>query len=414
MRVSPKSDRHLPEVPPPTTSAAPPRDHHGESQRAPDWMRTPLKTCRSRASELKVCLSLMTRWLLVFGIAMAAIPARAQTSLTLDPDGQWRPVQRAGQDDPDAKVMDQARRLLAERKPEEAFDLLDGWMKAEDRRKNPYTPEALLLKGQAKLDDDEETNALREWEEIVKNYPESEQFVPALENEFEVAKLYINGLSPRVLGLRIDDGKPVAEEIILRINERLPGSKLAEKALITLADMYYRIRDLPIAVETYDVFLRLYPRSAYRSRALQRRAFATIAQFRGPGHDPSGLLEARYQIEDFQREFPSEADRLGMSDALVARLDDSAAAHLLEVAQWYADRGDVTSQKYILGRLITKHPGSGAAVEALATFDKNHWPLPGAKKGPDAGNAAAPAAPDQPAKGQAGQPEQANPKEPTP
>lgn len=310
---------------------------------------------------------------------LLAPPASGQSSITLDPNGQWTPVKRADTQDADAKVMDQARVLLAERRPDEAFDLLENWMKADDRKTNPYTPEALYLRGRAKLDDDEETNALREWERIVKEYPASEQFVPALEGEFEVAKLYINGLSPRVLGLRIDDGTPVAEEIILRINERLPGSKLAEKALVTLGDMYYRKRDLPIAVDTYDVFLGLYPRSAYRSRALQRRAFATIAQFRGPGHDPSGLLEARYQIEDFQREFPAEAERLGMSDALVARLDDSAAAHLLEVAQWYADQGDTTSQRYILGRLITKHPGSGAAIEAIKTFDQNRWPLPGSK-----------------------------------
>ena len=338
----------------------------------------------------------MTRRLIAAGCAVAwwVLPAQAQTTLTLDANGQWQKGTPADANNPDAQTMGQARRLLAERKPGDAYDLLSEWLKADDRKDNPYSPEAYLLRGRAKLDDDEETNALREWEVVVKKYPASEQFVPALEGEFEVARLYIGGLRPRALGLRIDDGKPVAEEIILRINERLPGSKLAEKALISLGDMYYRERDLPTAVETYDVFLRLYPRSQYRSQALQRRAFATIAQFRGPGHDPSGLVETRYQIEDFQREFPAEADKLGMSDALVARLDDSAAAHLLLVAHWYADRNDVTSAKYTLRRLISKHPGSSAAVEALQWIEKEGWPLPGADK-----NAGAPPTPDaQPAR----------------
>lgn len=321
----------------------------------------------------------MNRRLIAAGCAVAwwALPALAQTTLTLDANGQWQKSTPADADNPDAKTMAAARQLIAERRPSDAYELLGDWIKAGDRKANAYAPEAYLLRGRAKLDDDEETNALREWEVVVKKYPASEQFVPALEGEFEVAKLYIAGLRPRAIGIRIDDGKPVVEEIILRINERLPGSKLAEKALISLADMYYRDRDLPIAVETYDVFLRLYPRSQFRSRALQRRAFATIAQFRGPGHDPSGLVEARYQIEDFQREFPAEADRLGMSDALIARLDDSGAAHLLKVAKWYQGRGDQPSARYTLGRLITKHPGSSAAVEAIDILEQEGWPLPG-------------------------------------
>lgn len=340
-------------------------------------------------------------------LALIAASAQAQTTLTLDPAGTWQKSPAPDAANPDAQVMDKARRLIAERRPDEAHDLLSAWLEADDRRKNPYTPEAYLLRGRAKLDDDEEANALREWEEVIKKYPGSEQFVPALEGEFDVAKLYIAGLRPRALGLRIDEGRPIAEEIILRINQRLPGSKLAERALIALGDMYYRDRDLQSSVETYDVFLRLYPRSAYRSRALQRRAFATIAQFRGPGHDPSGLVEAKYQIEDFQREFPGEADRLGMSDALIARLDDSAAAHLLQVATWYQERGDDTSAKFTLGRLISKHPGSSAAVEALAIFEKNKWPLPGTAKRLKSDQAA-----DQEARNSPAQTE--SPTEPTP
>lgn len=316
-------------------------------------------------------------WLVLTGASLA------QEARTLDAKGQWTtPAPR--EPDPerakDAQTMSRARALLASGKADDAENLLSAFIGAPDAHDSPYFPEALYLRGSARLARRDEFDSLYDFERVVKEFPESEMFTPALEKELEVADLYLGGLRKRVLGMRVESGVSVAEEIILRINERLPGSALAEKALLRLADYYYEARDLPMAVETYDVFLSLYPRSVSRSRALQRRVYANIAQFKGPAHDAGKLVEAAYQIEDFQREFPLDAARLGMSDALLARLDESRAEQLLQTGRWYLDRDDPAGAKITLGRLIRTHPGTGAAQDALAIFTERGWPLPGAPK----------------------------------
>ena len=335
----------------------------------------------------------------VAGLAGVAAIAGGQTTYRLDPAGSGagdlRPVASADTS-PEAQMLDKARQLLADDRPGEVIDMITAWVESEDRRNNPYLPEAYLIRGRARLADGNEEDALRDYERIIKNYPASEQFVPALQRELEVARLYLAGMRRKALGLRIASGKPLAEEIIIRINERLPSSRLAEDALIELADFYYAERDLRMAAETYDVFLFRFPHSAYRARALQRRAFASIARFKGPEHDASGLIEARYQIEDFQREFPADAERLGMSDALIARLDDSAAQQLMSVANWYLARGEEAAARYTLTRLIRRHPGTASAREALAMFTEHAWPLPGLPEeqplplSPEAGKEVAP------------------------
>jgi outer membrane protein assembly factor BamD (BamD/ComL family) len=151
----------------------------------------------------------------------------------------------------------------------------------------------------------------------------------------------------------------------VRIAERLPGSKLAERALLELADYYARVRELRMAVETYDVFVRLFPRSPMRANAMQRRIYATVAQFKGPRYDVRMLKDAQVQIEDFAAEFPAEAQRTGLNDGLVARLDESAATGMLTQAKWYADRDDPVSARLTLVRLVRRHPKTGAAHEAL-------------------------------------------------
>lgn len=275
---------------------------------------------------------------------------------------------------PDEEAMASARRALAEDKPSRALSLLNDWIDRHEKdvQLSPYRAEAFYLRGNAKLAMGNEFASLYDYEEVIKNHPESEQFVPCLERELQVARLYLNGRKKpsNLFGLRLDSGKPLAEEIILRICERLPGSRLAERSILELADYYARARDLELAAETYDVFLRLYPRSDQRSLAMQRRVYANIARFKGPGYDAAALKDAMVQIEEFQEEFPAEAQRTGVSDALMARVDESAAAGLLKNARWYLRKEDTVSARLTLTRLIKRHPRTGAAQQAVAMIQE--------------------------------------------
>jgi outer membrane protein assembly factor BamD (BamD/ComL family) len=269
----------------------------------------------------------------------------------------------------DERVMQDARKAIASRSPGKAKSMLDAWIEKQIGSEHPQLPEAYYLRGNAKLAADDEYDALFDYEEVVRNFSGSEFFVSALEKELEVAKLYFNGRLKPSLGLRIDSGVPTAEEIVIRIGERLPGSKLAEKAMLELADYYARSRDLRLAAETYDVFVRLFPRSAMRPKAMQRRIYANVAQFKGPEYDASVLRDAAVQIQEFQEEFPAQAQETGLTDALAARLDESQAAGMLTTARWYVRQDDLVSAKVTLTRLIRKHPRTAAAHEGLELLD---------------------------------------------
>lgn len=266
----------------------------------------------------------------------------------------------------DEQVMLEARRLLANMQASRAQDLLTTWLERNAGGQSPQLPEAYYLRGNAKLAQDDEYEALYDYEEVVKNFPASEFFVTSLERELDVAKLYFGGrMKPGLFGIRMDSGVPVAEEIVLRINERMPGSKLAERALMTLADHYASERDLPMAVETYDTFVKLYPRSDMRQQAMQRRTYATVAQFKGPAYDSSVLTDASVQVENFQLEYPGAAQEAGLTDGLQARLDESRAASMLNTAQWYVRRDDPVAARLTLVRLVKRHPKTAAAQDAL-------------------------------------------------
>lgn len=307
---------------------------------------------------------------------------------TLDRDGRWVPVE-ARDVSADEATVTRARVLLAEGNATAAFSILDAWIESLDGKANPYLAEALLRRGDALVTLGEEFDALYDYENIAKNHASSEQFVLALERQMEIAIRYLGGLNKKWLGLRIEGAEDIGEELLLRVQERMPGSQLAERACIELADYYYRTRDLPMASEAYRILLENFPQSEYRQRAMLRLVYSTIAQFKGPEYDATVLIGAQQLVRRFVREFPIEAERVGVGDALLSRLDESAAAQMLTSARWHLRRSDEPSARLVLRRLVRKHPQTVASREAMELMKERGWPLP-----PDGVTPVAPATPE--------------------
>ena len=316
------------------------------------------------------------RWSIAALVAVcAAFPAAAQvTEYKLNADGGWVAVPPPPMT-PSQETIAKARTLLADNKASETISLLDPWIDANLLKNSPELPEAYLLRADAKVTEGNEYKALYDYEAVIKGFPDSEQYTRAVERELEIAIKYVHGLKRKWLGMRIVSADDVGEELLVRTQERLPGSELAERAGIELADYYYRTRELKLAADAYEIFLANFPRSRYADKARQRRIYANIARFKGPNYDAAALVDARVLIEEYNRTDPLAAQRAGMTDALVSRLEESIAAQILLRAQWYLKRGDPVSARYNLQRLVAIHPQTVAAKSAVKMLNERGWAL---------------------------------------
>lgn len=309
----------------------------------------------------------------VIALVFAAGGASAQPKTYELVDGRWVVAESQPQVQGDPALV-QARERLASGSDDAAVKMLDEWFEKNPDPRGSMVPEALILRGDAHLAGGDEYRALLDYERVARDFSGTDALPIALERELRIANLYLNGLRVKLWGLvRIDSGRPLAEEIIIRINERLPGSRLAEQALLDLAEYYYRERELRQAADAYDIFLKLFPKSDKRQLAMQRRLYANIAKFKGPKYDASSLIEAQAQIEEFAAEFPAQAREKGLDDALTARLDESLAAEMLETARWYLRVNDPVSARLTLNRLVRAHPRTQAAIDAQAIMQPRGW-----------------------------------------
>lgn len=317
---------------------------------------------------MRICTLLSLALILAVGEAACA----QGTELHLDASGQWvsRPGPEPGTDE---AMLVEARRLLAEGEPSRAYRLVDPWIEEHRRSEHPLLAEAYLIRADALTADDDEYEALYDYELICKRFPGTEEFAKAVERELDIGVRYVNGLKYKRFGFRWMDGTREGVELLIRVQERMPGSRLAERAAIELADHYYRERELELASEMYDIFLKTYPRSEHRKKAMLRRVITNIARFNGARYDATGLVEARALIGEFRDTFPVDAQQAGLDDTLVARLDEALAAQMLDRAKVYERRRDPVSARFMLRKLLKRHPTTGAAERAAEMMDERGW-----------------------------------------
>lgn len=291
---------------------------------------------------------------------------------TLDAQGNWVAISApvAGSD---GAILADAGRFIAAEKPEQARALLDAWIAGNGRGQSPYLPAAYLMRGDAISASGDEYAALYDYEFVIRQFPAAPEFVKANERELEIATAYVRGLDRKWLGIRWVSATDVGIELLIRIQERMPGSRLGEQAGIELADYYYRNRELALAATSYELFLKNYPNSAYRNKALQRQVYSNIGRYKGPQYDGSALLDSRVLIRRYMALYPASAEEAGLDEALLARIDESAGQHMLETARWYLIRNDPVSARFHLRRLLRDHPQSAAAAEGLRLMQEKGW-----------------------------------------
>jgi outer membrane protein assembly factor BamD (BamD/ComL family) len=304
--------------------------------------------------------------LVPLALGALAAPALAQQDFTLDERDQWKAAEEPDPASPQG-TLNQARVALARGEAKRARSMMEAWL--ERNPASPLRPDALLVLADSKLALGDEYDALFDYEEIARRYPYSAAFVPALERELDIARAYAGGLKRKFFGtVRIVPSEDDAQELFIRIQERLPGSALAEKAGMDLADFYFKKRDMPLAAEAYDLFVKNYPRSRQVDKARLRTIYAYYSGYNGPEYDAKGLLEASAKLRELQATQPLLAKQVG-AEGLLVRVYESQAQKMLTDANWYWSVKDAISTERVIRGLVRKFPRSAAALQALRQIE---------------------------------------------
>jgi outer membrane assembly lipoprotein YfiO len=277
-------------------------------------------------------------------------------------DGRWLEVPRpTTQPTVDEPALDEAEQYLSRRNPDAAKKILVEWEKSH--KHSPVRDRCIFLFAEVYFQKDNRIKSFFYCDELMDEYPESKLFQSALQKQFDIALDYLNGYKDKFLGMRILDEGSEAVQMMWRIQQRSPGSPLAEKGLHATADYYYNDSQYDLAEDAYNAYIQNYPGSEQIPRIKLRAAFSSLAQFRGVRFDASNLIDARAQLIVLQKEYPDLAAEENVQTVL-DQIDSAFAKKLLDQGEFYQRTHEPRGAAYEFRFLAQTYPASPEAASA--------------------------------------------------
>ena len=296
----------------------------------------------------------MHRLLFVIIIGLASALARANApTWELKAGGGWHLTTAPTTQPVHDETLDRAEQLIQSGQVGPAKKIVVNWIKIH--KDSPIRDRAVYLLGECNFLMGNRTLSFYNFDELLDQYPDSRYFYPALQRQYDVADAYLKGYKNRFLGLPILDANIEATEMLYRIQGRSPGSPLAEKSLLRVADYYYSNGDFDMAADAYAAYIRGYPRSPHIARVRLRQAFSALAQFRGIRFDATPIIDARQQLQDLQAAYPQLAEEENIP-AIIQRIDKSLARKLLDIGDYYRRTHKPDAAVYYYRYLIGAYP----------------------------------------------------------
>ena len=305
----------------------------------------------------------------LIAIAASAGLARAQSAPPAAEfvNGHWQSVApkvpAAERPDPE---LDHVEQLLSSGDAQAALTVAVRWVKTH-AKSAPQRDRCLLLIARSLVGIDDPIKGYYYLDELMDEYPSSRLFGPALQAQYDIADNLLSGHKLRLLGLPVLGATEEGVEMLFRVQQRAPGSPLAERALLRSADYYYASGDYDLSADAYDAFAKQYPRSERVPQARLRSAFAALAEYRGTAFDATPMLNARTKLADFAVAYPKLAADENVP-GIVATIDAELAAKLYATADYYRRTGADKGAVYMYRFVALTYPQSKAAADARAAL----------------------------------------------
>jgi outer membrane protein assembly factor BamD (BamD/ComL family) len=260
-------------------------------------------------------------------------------------------------------IIDRAEQLLFQGEYDAARKMLFAW--ELDHKKSPARDRCIFLLADCFYQGDDRIKAFYYCDELMDEYPESSLFQAALLKQYQIADAYLGTYRDSFLFMRILDESDIAIDMMFRIQQRAPGSPLAEKALLRTADYYFSDQDYDLAFDAYNAYERAYPRSDEIPRVKLRAAFSSLAQFRGVNFDATNLIDARAQLVDIRKNYPQLAADENV-DTVIEQIDSAFAKKILIDGEFYERVHQPAGAVYQYRFLAQVYPASPEAAVAKA------------------------------------------------
>ncbi|MGF1655586.1 MAG: outer membrane protein assembly factor BamD [Verrucomicrobiales bacterium] len=201
---------------------------------------------------------------------------------------------------------------------------------------------------------------------LLEEYPRSPDFELAVESQFRIATLYMEGdVKGRFLGIPTGTAHGRAEEMFKTVLEIAPYTRIAPMAQFNLGLVQQKQAKSAEAIRSFQAVIDKYPTSPVAADAQFQIGYVYL-QTAGDGqYDQTAADRAREAFQDFLIRYPQH-EKSSQAQANLAEIEGRATESLISVARFYERRRNFRAAIIYYRRVLAEQPGTPEAAEADA------------------------------------------------
>ena len=314
----------------------------------------------------KLCL-----FALLLAVGCLAFPQRSPAPITVRP-GEGATYTAPGSEEAVPNEKDAQTQFDAALAKENKGDLkaaLTGYQKTVRRfQKSTVAATAQYKIGQILEKRGDLDHAATAYETLIHNYPHSTDFNNALEGEFRLGDLYLEGAKQVVLGVKTLPSRDRAAAIFQVIVQNAPYSRLAPVAQFKIGQTHERENDFKGAIASYQVVVDKYPTETAASDALYQIAYCYMRISRSGSYDRIADMKAKESFEDFLSAYPTSEKAPQAREDLEA-LTSQQTGGSLQIADYYYKQKMFKAAVVYYNDVIRQQPSSPDSAKAQAKLN---------------------------------------------
>src|ERR1700746_2780602 len=213
------------------------------------------------------------------------------------------------------------------------------------------------------------TPAADSYLQLVERYPSSPHFDDAIEGQFRVGEIYLNGKKLRVLGIPVASALDRAVTIFANVVRTAPYGKYTARAQFDIGLAREKQGANDAALQAYQAVVDKFPNEPVAVDAQYQIGYIWFTAAQLGTNDAAASANAKTAFQDFLFHYP-KSEKAAQARADLDILDHKQTANSYTVAKFYDKQKYYRAAVIYYNEVIRQQPGSAESDRAKKRIDQ--------------------------------------------
>ena len=204
---------------------------------------------------------------------------------------------------------------------------------------------------------------------VVEKYPKSPDFEAAIEAQFRIGEMYLNGKKIKLLGIPIKQSMDRAMQIFAAIVRTAPYGKYTARAQFNIGLATEKVNNPEAAVAAYTAVAEKFPNDPVAADAQYQIGYLWFKAARTGTYDAKAAASAKIGFQDFLFRYP-KSEKAAQARENLRLLDQKQTSDSFQIAKFYDKQKNYRAAVIYYNDVIRQQPGSTQSDRAKRRVDQ--------------------------------------------